>query len=359
MLILSIGFSVHEVDWTHDLQHFSETDCKHVGNSIAYFLRMHQTGDAAVDTWRRNYPQLNELFEIEGFKEFMEVITSHLLLVNKFGMIFQVSVWAALSTIDAATDIYVITTYYQTDALIGQARALLAMIITNLVIQIAVVLAQYKKKSLAGKLKEVLITLFFLRPAVDTYRVSTNHEDDGANFNSLNEMVMNKGIELATESIPGCVLQLYVWLNSPEEAGTFALVSIGVSAATTSFASAMIAFDFDVDVPHRRNQPKFYGYLPDDNGARGRCFILMTLISTLYNVSRRLGCALLAAGDRRLVVVFVGGETLLYLALKVLRGDFYYWTRLDGALAIIMSFFERVLVKIIVDYTGCLHFRHP
>ena len=70
-------------------------------------------------------------------------------------------------------------------------------------------------------------------------------------------MIVNKGIELATESIPGCVLQLYVWLNNPEVVGTYALVSIGISALTTGFASAMIAFDMDVDVPHRKNQPKF------------------------------------------------------------------------------------------------------
>jgi len=39
---------------------------------------------------------------------------------------FRVSVRAALSTIDAATDIYVITTYYESDSLVGQARALLS-----------------------------------------------------------------------------------------------------------------------------------------------------------------------------------------------------------------------------------------
>jgi len=51
----------------------------------------------------------------------------------------------------------------------------------------------------------------------------------------------------------------FVWLNSPEQAGTYALVSIGISAMTTGFTSAMIAFDMDVDVPHRRSQPLFYG----------------------------------------------------------------------------------------------------
>jgi len=69
-------------------------------------------------------------------------------------------------------------------------------------------------------------------------------------------MIMNKGIELATESIPGCILQLYVWLVNPDKAGSFALVSIGISAMTTGYSSAMIAFDKDVDVLGRKNQRK-------------------------------------------------------------------------------------------------------
>jgi len=41
----------------------------------------------------------------------MNVIASNLLRDNKYGLIFRVSIGAALSTIDAATDIYVISTY--------------------------------------------------------------------------------------------------------------------------------------------------------------------------------------------------------------------------------------------------------
>jgi len=49
----------------------------------------------------------------------MNNIASNILGDNKFGMLFRVSVGAALSTVDAATDIYVITTYYQSKALVG------------------------------------------------------------------------------------------------------------------------------------------------------------------------------------------------------------------------------------------------
>ena len=210
------------------------------------------------------------------------------------------------------------------------------------------------------KARELLICLFFLRPAVDAYRVSTHHIDSEATFDTLNEMMSNKAIELGTESIPGCVLQIFVFLQNPEKAGIGALVSIAISALTTGYTSALMSFDLDLDVHHRRCEPRFYGYVPDDHATRGRCFMLMALMSALHNFSRSVGCALLAvSGGKTMVLLFVGGEMLLYLLWKVLRQDFLYWIRLDGFLGFTVSLVNRILVKIIVDFSGCIQFRHP
>ena len=86
---------------------------------------------------------------------------------------------------------------------------------------------------------------------MDAYRVSTNHEDNEVAIDTMGEMISNKALELSFESIPGCVLQTTVWLLTPEKAGTYAWVSIGISCLTTGFASAMIAFDMDIDVANR------------------------------------------------------------------------------------------------------------
>ena len=109
-----------------------------------------------------------------------------------YGMVWRVSVGAALSMLDAATDIFVIVSYYKTEGLRGQANAMLAMIATNMGCQILNVLNQYKKKSRQVKVKEVLICLFFLRPAVDAYRVSTNYKDSETTADPLVEMICNK-----------------------------------------------------------------------------------------------------------------------------------------------------------------------
>jgi len=123
----------------------------------------------------------------------------------------------------------------------------------------------------------------------------------------------------------------------------------------------MIAFDMDTEVAHRRTQPKFYGLLPDDHNSRGTCFALMTMTNEMHNLSKSTGTALLAAsGDGMQVVYFVGGEMVLYLLFKILRGDYFGWLRgLDPFMSVVTSFFERSLGKVISDFSGCLHLRHP
>ena len=160
---------------------------------MAAFLRKRKTGEVAVSAWRLHYAQLNVLFEeVDGFEAFMLVLANNTLRDTIYGTVFRVAFGAALSTIDAATDIYVITTYYESLDLIGQANTLLGMISANMFIQLLVVMAQYQKKTVAVKFQEALITLLFLRPTVDAYRVSTDHEDDGATLGSLVEMLINK-----------------------------------------------------------------------------------------------------------------------------------------------------------------------
>jgi len=105
------------------------------------------------------------------------------------------------------------------------------MVLLNLTIQLLLVYGSNKKMSLRKMIGELLITLSFLRPAVDAYRVCTNDKDDEHHrVDALGIMLMNKGTELATEAIPGCVIQIYVWLTNREQAGTYALVSIAISS---------------------------------------------------------------------------------------------------------------------------------
>ena len=108
-----------------------------------------------------------------------------------YGLVWRIGVGALLSSVDAATDIYVVGTYYS-EGLNGQANAMLGMISANLAIQLLAVLAVYQKKSLRVKLQEALITLLFLRPMVVAFRISTNYEQNSTTVDPLVEMIINK-----------------------------------------------------------------------------------------------------------------------------------------------------------------------
>ena len=73
-----------------------------------------------------------------------------------------------------------------------------------------------------------------------------------------------------------------------------ALGSIIVSACTTGFTAATISFDFDVAPQRRRDEPDFYGYIPDSAGRRTAIFFCMIMNGTLLLLLRSLSTALLA-----------------------------------------------------------------
>jgi len=61
---------------------------------------------------------------------------------------------------------------------------------------------------------------------------------------------------------------------------------------------------------------------------------------------------------KRYLVMYMAGDMALYLLQKVARGDFHYWTPIDGAFGLFVSWTIRVIVKILTDFTGVIQFRH-
>ena len=119
-----------------------------------------------------------------------------------------------LTTVDTVTDIFMII-LYKDHGLHSNANTMIAMLSVNTILQLLCALIQYKKKGWRTLLKEGILTILFLRPFVDAWRVHTKHEDSDTELDTLQVMLIMKGIEMATESIPGCVLQCYVLLLNP------------------------------------------------------------------------------------------------------------------------------------------------
>ena len=64
------------------------------------------------------------------------------------------------------------------------------------------------------------------------------------------------------EAIPGVIIQLSAILSAGV-ASPAAIVSLAISALTAGFTSATISFDMDTDTMQRKNNPEFYGFVPD------------------------------------------------------------------------------------------------
>ena len=78
-----------------------------------------------------------------------------------------------------------------------------------------------------------------------------------------------------------------------------ALASIVLSACTTGFTAATISFDFDVSPQRRRDEPAFYGFIPDSAGRRAAIFVCMIMNGALLLLLRGISTALLAMVDGR------------------------------------------------------------
>ena len=112
-----------------------------------------------------------------------------------------------------------------------------------------------------------------------------------------------------------------------------------------------------MDPQKRKETPEFYGYIPD-GGSRTVIFGCMMLNSALLLLIRSLGAAMLMLVNKRYFAMYMAGDMALFLLQKVARGDFHYWMPVDGALGLLVSLLERVMIKTITDFTGVIQFRH-
>jgi hypothetical protein len=148
---------------------------------------------------------------------------------------------------------------------------------------------------------------------------------------------------------------MYALLKA-KEMSTQALASIVISAMTAGASSATISFDYDTNPIKRKNSPDFYGYIPV-SGARTAIFGCMFMNGTLLLLVKCFGCALLLITNKSFFILYMTGNTGLYLLQKVARSDFPYWLPLEGKTDIAISIIARVMVKIIADFTGIAQFR--
>ena len=79
---------------------------------------------------------------------------------------------------------------------------------------------------------------------------------------------------------------------------------------------------------------------------------------TLCHLSLKLlGIAVLSLVHPLYVAVFLGGDLLFYLLLKLARNDLRYWMNIEGPMSWVVSIVFRAFTKLFVDFTVMVQLR--
>ncbi len=224
------------------LDDLDDADAAHLGNALITDILSNTESAAAIDHWINQNACLGELQHRHPWaRGFFVELAKYILATSKYGLVFRVSLGAALSIVDLATDIFMTVSFFLTE---GQERfGIFNTILISLAIAVQVLSSwvnNHKKHSTFAKDAAIIFT--GLKPAFDAYKIGAGLErEDHQLFDPLIEITHMKGVETVFEAIPSSVLQSYAYVTSKEKKSA-ALISIVVSAATVAFTSAMISY---------------------------------------------------------------------------------------------------------------------
>jgi hypothetical protein len=335
-------------------------DGKEIGESLASTLATTTQVQSAVDEWMHQFPALKELDEeYRWFRPMLKTIGFKLMEEVPWGVKMRVIVGAFTSMTDLLTDVYV-TYMFWDDKKYGYFKASLASLAVSIGFQMFCVWAQNRKLGILRLLREWTPILIGFKPAVDAYRVAKGYKQEAGQMTDFStEMYYMKGVEMFAEAIPGVIIQFMAIATSDKAVGTSVWLSVAVSAITTGFTSATLSYDWDTDPAKREVAPDFYGYIPSNSTKRSIIFVTMMLLSACMLVIRCMTIVMLGLLGGKWISLYIGADLGLYLFVKVLRGDFWYWMPLGGNAEIVNSIISRVVVKIVGDFTSIVQFRHP
>ena len=78
----------------------------------------------------------------------------------------------------------------------------------------------------------------------------------------------------------------------------------------------------------------------------------MILLSAINILVKSLSVVLIGMLGANWAIAYIAADVGLFMAIKVARGDFYYWFPLEGLALALVSFLARIMIKAIVDFTS-------
>ena len=333
-----------------------------IGSTLTKTMLVTTSPIHAVEEWSESFPEVREILrEHIWVRPMFSEITTQLFRNTKIGMKARVTVGAVTSMTDLVTDLYVTYAFWSDDKG-GYFKASLASLMASIGIQLLLVYFQNKSFGWKRVAREWFPILFGFKPAVDAYRVAKGEKQEaGTTVPPVIELLGMKIVEMFAEAIPGVIIQLMAIATTTEgeEVSKAAWFSLAVSAITTGFASATISYDMDTNPEGRASAPDFYGYVPSSAMGRSVVFASLILMSAAMLLIRCMTIVVLGLIGGRWPFVYIGADLGLYMIVKVLRGDFWYWIPFGGSTEFVASMIVRPLVKIVTDFTSVVQMRHP
>jgi len=330
-----------------------------LGSSFLYYMGRSANEDGAVGSWLDKHPALEQFhhqhrFFIPLMKEIGKTMR-HTETWFKF-------VWCVGTTLvsifDVGSDVYSIL-YYRSIEETEIADMMLAFLLLSLGIQLALAIAIHHENKRRA-LIECFTTLFYVKPGFNFWRVLTNAKLDGHEMiPPVSEMMMNMIGEVFAESIPMTVLQVYKILKS-ETIDPIVLTALFASVAITASTVSYLTYTKDIDDESRRTGRLFYGFIPLSGIRLIAVYGAMHVLSFSQLMAKSITIGILVhIGGKRLAIAVLSCEVGIYLIYKVLRKDFRYFLHLPQKTSIAVSLIIRIAMKVVADFTGILHARHP
>jgi hypothetical protein len=244
---------------TTDLAKLTAAELTTIGSGLDMILRTSTDHIEAINEFLATYPAMDEMAKRHAWaRPMLETVAQRRMVAAPFGLKLRLVIGALLSMADMASDINNLVRMLGAGQSVG-AYALLAMILTTLALQIAIVVVQNAHRGPVAVFKEVLMVLSLCKAGVDALRVARGEGHvAGAPIDPFTEMIMCKGFEMVFESIPGGLVQaIFILYNGVT---TAALLSILLSCLSTAFTVTMVAYDLDTNAARRKNNPEFFGY---------------------------------------------------------------------------------------------------
>jgi hypothetical protein len=339
------------------LADLTNIEAERIGSFLKGEIAIGVNSDAAVDLWIVAQPALGELDrKYVWFRPFAYAVGLRIIKASDLGMKARVVFGSGLSMFDMASDVYMIILFFK-EGKKGFAIATLIMILVNMFFQLALVVHNTSSMKTSTRIREVMYVLLCIKPGVDAFRISIDWEsEEKAKYEPMHEMLMSKGTETVTESLPASVLQMFALLKATTKSKA-AIASIVISIMTTAFTATIMTFDYDLAPKKRSATPEIYGFIRTD--ARSFTLFLM-FTSTVFHVTNKVfACSMVAVVNPSLLFKLLAIDVALMAVFKVLRGDFIYASLPVSPVGAFLSLVQRTVDKQLVDFTGFMQGRHP